>query len=220
MGIDTASNFKYHLRGEIITNACSRQLLRHVEEGGSLRDPVGSEIASKFVDGMMLSEDFASLVSLHQFSRDELVYVITIATESGLTVEIPSPCVNDVYPRLLGVVLLQNRDCTAGLLSEARRMESDQALKTFFEDKDKFPNVDVSDRQKLVKQAAIGMVTKVFAKRIYTRITEANGPPEFTVRAGGTGLSSAKPPGGWGCASLIIMGFTLGSASCLWCLVR
>lgn len=65
------------------------------------------EIAGRFVDRMMLSEDFTALASLHQFSRDELVYIIIIATESGLLEDIPSPCVNDVVPRLLGIVLLQ-----------------------------------------------------------------------------------------------------------------
>lgn len=90
-------------------------------------------------------------------------------------------------------------------------MESDEVIKAHVEAN--FPDANPREKQRRVRLAAIAMVTKTFAKRIYSRITEANGLPNFTVHVGGKRVDSTQPLGGCGCMSLIILAFILCTAT-------
>ncbi len=211
MGLSTDSNFKYSAKGDWATSCNRNHLARHVREGGMVSDPIGHEIAGQFVDGMMLSQDFAQLASLHRFNREDLILVISAATEAGLKGEIPSPCVQDGFPRLLGCVLLQNHDFLEGIMRLSNRLAGNDE---FIAEINANP-IQASDA---VRRAAIIKITSTVGKGVYERVTAANGPPDFGVEVGGQGMANATPPGGCGCASIILLGFFLGAAGAVWTL--
>lgn len=222
MGISTDSNFKYNAKGDWITSCNRNHLERHVRKGGEVFDSIGKQIAGKFVDGMMLSQDFAQLALLHRFNKDDLIWIISSVTAAGLDGDIPNPCVQDGSPRLLGCVLLQNQFFLERIMTNANRlMNNDEFVESVINGRFKKGYADASNQVKTanLRTEAIMEASVSVGKVCYEQVSAANGPPpDFVVESGGTGVATAKPPGGCGCASLIILGFTLGAATTMWAL--
>lgn len=161
MSLSTASNFKYSAKGDWATSCNRNHLASHVREGGMVSDPIGHKIARQFVDGMMLSQDFAQLASLHRFNREDLILVISAATEAGLKGEIPNPCVNDSgYQVLLGCVLLQNHDFLEGIMRLSNRLAGNDEFIAEIK-------ANLSEEPDAVRRAAIIKITSTVGKGVY-----------------------------------------------------
>ncbi len=224
MGISTDSTFKYNAKGDWITSCNRNHLLQHIRKGGEVFDSVGKQIAGQFVDGMMMSKDFAELALSHRFNKDDLIWIIIFITAAGIDGEIPNPCVQDAMPRLLGCVLLQNHVLLEQVMINANRLLNDDE---FIESvvngrfKSQYVNATLQQRTANLRREAISKASVSVGKACYDHITAVNGPPpEFVVDSGGSGVETAKPPGGCGCAALIILLATLGITSSVWALAR
>ncbi len=202
MSISTDSDFKWTLKGDMQTSAARNQLADHIKAGGLPDDEVGRKIVAKFLDALFLSPDYQSFVVGCGFNRSDLESILGYAIAAGLDGEIPSPCVQDGFPRLLGCILLEKKEALQEISSRIREAGNGTTGSLGSAIGDLKPStVAAIDRDNAIADATIEV-----GRKYYEYITSHNGAADFQINRAGSGLASTQSQSGCGCMSLILAG--------------
>jgi hypothetical protein len=203
MGISTDSDFQWTAKGDWQTSVYRNLLRSHIMEGGTGNDPVGREIILRYIGALMLSSDFQKVVARYRFNAIDLKNVISAAISAGLSGDIPSPFIQDGIPRPLGCVLLEKKSAIIPIMQMVNETEA-RHIETVRESLG--PDADARDCATLGRCTAITEATIEVGLHHFHYITKRNGPANVEINQNGEGLPSADPPGGCGCAPLLILG--------------
>jgi hypothetical protein len=204
MSVSTDSDFKWTAKGDWQTSVYRNLLRDHIKAGGRGDDLVGIQIISKFVNAVILSSDFRDLVSLHRFNAKDIRDVVSSAISAGLEGQLPSPFIQDGFPRVLGCILIENKTAITSIM----RMVNETQMRHIQAITDAHGhNLNPKECRVLGRFSAISEASVEVGRFNYDYITQKNGPAQVTIKINGQGLLTADAPGrGCGCAPLLLFG--------------
>lgn len=169
------------------------KIKRHLGVNGHILDRVGKELTVQFVVAAMNNPAIKDAARHYGFTIDDLCMMYAAMVECVM----PNPLIKDStgFAQYL---------CASLQFIEPFRVEN--IMGTIH--KELRPEMTDEERKSAIIEAA-----QTCSEQTWLQHTASRGEAEFSIEPSGTGSKSAS-----GCASLIILGFTLGAATTLWAL--